>query len=556
MATSWWKRTMALLCGILVSALCFFGWTSVNVTGKIRQTVEQENANSLRLWASDVESRTGAMYEHIYELLVALHNSNQLRTGSPVMDAMTKQKILEMMKEKLIVSSDANAFFVFDTENDFYLFSAETSMDGREVLALKEYLRENAWGMETAFRDSTWQLFQVGSQAYLEKGVRMGKYLVGAVSNLKYYRIDSKFSVLGEDPVFTLETEDATFFCPTDAAREPQAESQVTLSIPILNAQACLSVTPSLSETDRILVPLLLFLDSAVCLVLIFMLLRLLRRKVAKPSKKLIHANETLAQGNLDYRLDAEQAGSQEFKALYESFNDMASQITKLRIEAYDLKLQEDANRLTMLRAQIRPHSFLNAITTISNMTYISQPEEVRAYIASFAKFIRYMLNVTSPWTNLSEELAHIQNYLSMQETRFPGSIRFRLDCQEETLSHEIPFLLLYTLVENSIKHAMTLYEALEIRIQCTRLETGDFRGICLVEEDSGDGFTEEALRKLFSEDALFTKEHLGLSNVRYTLNLLYHRNDLLHISNRQEGGARVEIRIPDREDSHEAIDL
>lgn len=556
MVKSWWKRTMALLCAILVSALCFFAWTSVNVTGKIRQTVESENANSLRLWAADVESRTGTMYEHIYELLVALHQSNQLRTGSPVMDAMTKRKIVEMMKEKLIVSFDADAFFVFDTENDFYLFSAGTSTDGREVLALKEYVRENTRQMETAFRNMTWGLIQVGDNTYLHKAVRMGKYLVGAVSNLKYYRIDSKFSVLGEDPVFRLDTEDEAFFCLGSPEQVHRNRTGVTLQIPVLNVAATLSVTPSLSEGDRIVVPLLLFLDSAVCLILIFILLRLLRRKVSKPSKALIRANESLAQGNLAYRLDEAQAGSQEFEALFRSFNDMAAQITKLRIEAYDLKLQEDANRLTMLRAQIRPHSFLNAITTISNMTYTSQPEEVRSYIASFAKFIRYMLNVTNPWINLSEELAHIRNYLKMQETRFPGSIHFSVDCQEETLSHEIPFLLLYTLVENSIKHAMTLYEQLEIQIHCSRLETGDFQGICLVEEDSGDGFTEEAMEKFRAGDAAFTKEHLGLSNVRYTLNLLYHRNDLLYISNRPEGGARVEIRIPDREDGHESFDL
>ena len=556
MVKSWWKRTRALLCAILLSALCFFAWTSVNVTGKIRQTVEDENANSLRLWAADVESRTGTMYEHIYELLVTLHNSNQLRTGSPVMDAMTKRKIVEMMKEKLIVSFDADAFFVFDTENDFYLFSAGTSTDGREVLALKEFVRENTRQLETAFRDMTWGLIQVGDNTYLHKAVRMGKYLVGAVSNLKYYPIDSKFSVLGEDPVFRLETEDKTFFCLDSPEQGGRSRSDTTLQIPVLNAAATLSVTPSLSESDRIVVPLLLFLDSALCLILIFILLRLLHHKVAKPSKTLIRANEALAQGNLDYRLEEAQAGSQEFEALFRSFNDMAAQITKLRIETYDLKLQEDANRLTMLRAQIRPHSFLNAITTISNMTYISSPEEVRAYIASFAKFIRYMLNVTNPWISLSEELAHIRNYLNMQETRFPGSIRFSVDCQPEILSHEIPFLLLYTLVENSIKHAMTLYEALDIRIRCARVETADFRGISLVEEDSGEGFTQEAIRKLFSEDALFTKEHLGLSNVRYTLNLLYHRNDLLYISNRPEGGARVEIRIPDREDGHENFDL
>jgi len=94
----------------------------------------------------------------------------------------------------------------------------------------------------------------------------------------------------------------------------------------------------------------------------------------------------------------------------------------------------------------------------------------------------------------------------------------------------------------------MTLYEVLEIRVRCFRLETGDFRGICLVEEDSGEGFREGIIEQILAEDTVFTKEHLGLTNARYTLHLAYHRNDLLHISNRKEGGARIEIRIPDRE--------
>ena len=51
-------------------------------------------------------------------------------------------------------------------------------------------------------------------------------------------------------------------------------------------------------------------------------------------------------------------------------------------------------------------------------------------------------------------------------------------------------------------------------------------------------------------------KEHLGLSNVRYTLSLTYHRDDLLGLSNRPQGGARVELWIPDEEDSHETSDL
>lgn len=558
MTGSWWKRVTILLCAILLSATLFFTWTSFNVTGQIRRTVEAENMNSIKLWAGDAASRTGAVHEHIYELLVTLHNSNELRTGTPVMNARTKKKILDMMEEKLIVSTDADAFFVFDTENDYYLFSAKTNLDGREAHVLKDYLRENAILQETPFRDGAWSIIRAGGSAYFSQCVRLGKYVVGAASDLGYYNIDHKFSVLGEDPCFFLRSGDSCFFSggvqrPLDMSREDYGlgggRSVVSTPVPALGAVAVLSVKPLLSSNGQALLPVLLFLDSAACVVLIFVLLALLRRKVARPSRELIRANQSLALGDVDYRLDVKEAGSDEFEALYESFNAMAAQITKLRIESYDLRLQEDQNRLTMLRAQIKPHSFLNAITTISNMTYIAEPEEIRTYISAFAKFIRYMLNVSSDRILLSEEIDHIRNYLKMQEFRFPGSIRFEVVCEEDTAECEIPFLILYTLVENSIKHAMTLYEALQIRVRCFRLRTEDFRGICLVEEDSGEGFREEILRQLLREDAVFTKEHLGLTNVRYTLYLAYHRNDLLRISNREEGGARVEIRIPDRED-------
>ena len=243
-------------------------------------------------------------------------------------------------------------------------------------------------------------------------------------------------------------------------------------------------------------------------------------------------------------------AKSREFRVLYDSFNEMAEQIVQLRIQAYDLKLQEEQNKLTMLRAQIRPHSFLNAITTISNMTYMNKPEEIRSYINSFAKFMRYMLNVSAAWTTVEEETQQITNYLKMQQNRFPESVNFTVDYPVELAKKRIPFLMLYTLVENSIKHAMTLYEPLEITIGCHRVEMENFRGICLIEEDNGMGFKQEVLDKLqdVNTNMLNTKEHLGLSNVRYTMHLVYGRDDLLRVSNREHGGAHVELWIPDEE--------
>jgi sensor histidine kinase YesM len=288
----------------------------------------------------------------------------------------------------------------------------------------------------------------------------------------------------------------------------------------------------------------------AIILILVVILLFMLRRRVVLPTRALLKANHALASGNTDYRLQPETAGSAEFQSLYDSFNEMSEQIVQLRIQAYDMKLQEEQHKLTMLRAQIRPHSFLNAITTMSNMTYGSKPEEIRGYISAFAKFIRYMLNVSAPFTTVGDEIRQIRNYLAMQQSRFPDSVHLTVDCPEELADSKVPFLLLYTLVENSIKHAMTLYETLHVSLCCRRVETENFRGICLIQEDDGAGFPAHVLEELRQENTgeLNTKEHLGLSNVRYTLHLVYRRGDLLRASNRETGGAHVEIWIPDEE--------
>ncbi|MBP5660147.1 MAG: hypothetical protein J6X08_02310, partial [Lachnospiraceae bacterium] len=150
-------------------------------------------------------------------------------------------------------------------------------------------------------------------------------------------------------------------------------------------------------------------------------------------------------------------------------------------------------------------------------------------------------------WTTVEEELNHIKNYVSMQKIRFPNSIDIKFDCPEEVMLKRIPYLILFSLVENSFKHAMTLVNTMYVKISGEVYEEPGFKGIRLVEEDNGSGFSEEALAKIKNPetDEMFTKEHLGLTNVRYSLKLIFNRDDLLRLSNKEDGGAQVELLIP-----------
>lgn len=560
MRRSWRDRAAALLLALLVMVGLFLGWTSFNYSSQMRKTVDEENARSAALWANMTEARLGTVYEHIYELLIALYNNTELRADTPVMNLRARTRIVDMMSDKLIASDYSDAFFVLDTQNDYFLFSAKKNMPVATVLQLKAFAHDSAPEISLHFGDRSWVIRRIGSGTWFLKSVRLGKYVVGAFSTAGHYMAEQTVSIFGMDSACLLDDGEQLYFFggdedisgtldPDTLRRErPRSVSVVSAPLPLLDGTVYITSHAGSVFNGNSPTAILLLIDAAVCLLLVLYLLFLLRRKVARPTAELMEANRRLADGDTGYRLDTANAGSREFEALFDSFNDMAEQIVTLRIEAYDMRLAEEENKLTMLRAQLKPHTFLNAITTISNMTYSNAPEEIRAYIADFAKFVRYMLKTSSPWTTVEEEIKNIRSYLNMQERRSPNCIRFTAECAPETAGAQIPYLLLFTLVENSIKHAMTLYAPMELRIGCERIADADFTGARLVVEDNGDGFPPEVIEKFAGEldDPVFTKEHLGLSNVRYTLNLVYHRRDLLRLSNRSGGGARVEIRIPE----------
>ena len=155
----------------------------------------------------------------------------------------------------------------------------------------------------------------------------------------------------------------------------------------------------------------------------------------------------------------------------------MSGKIKDLTIEQYDSEIKRQQNQLKMLRAQVKPHTFLNAINTINNMTYTGKPEDIRKYIAAFASFTRYMLYKAKDWTTVEDEIKNIDSYAKMQQIRFPESIEIIYDVPAEILPEQIPYLILFSLVQNSFKHAMTLIDKTYIMISGEYYEEENFKG-------------------------------------------------------------------------------
>lgn len=557
-----WRSVMSIL---LIITFCFMTgfmvWANIDYYKRIEETYQRENEQTAKVWSSTVASRLGTVDEHLHEMMLMLYDNVELQTGTPIMQYMMRKKCLDLMADKLLVSDVTTCLYVLDRDTDMMLFSAAAGTYNMEILTMKKYLR-NQGLTPTRISDKQWEIVEIGDWAYFAHGVSLGKYVVGALCKIQNFDISKSMNVLGSETscllvyqgeVYAVSGSDWSDRLVLSESGEVQSSEMglwlSTSDMPIADATVVLAAQP-ISSQELSSSPLpLFFITSGACLVMLLITWVVMRRMVSRPVEEMLTAIRAVKGGDIQYRIER-QAESSEFEVLYDNFNDMVSQIQNMRIEAYDRAIQQQKDELTMLRAQIKPHFYLNAITTVSNMTYQGRPEDIRTFLASLAKYMRYMLNLQEKYVTVGAEMEHVRNYLQMQRIKFPGSVDAYAGCASSVAGAKIPYLLLFTVVENAFKHAMSLSDTLKLMICCEPIETENIIGCRIVVQDNGPGFSQEVLDMFRPGSGMSrAKDHFGLSNVSRTLQLVYGRNDLLHIENAASGGARVELWIPQTRD-------
>lgn len=281
-------------------------------------------------------------------------------------------------------------------------------------------------------------------------------------------------------------------------------------------------------------------------IVVVPLVIRSLTRDILKPILELVKASKEVEKGGTHF-LGSTQLYSMEFMKLFHSFQSMVHEITDLKIQSYEDELNKNHLQLKYLQMQIRPHFFLNAISTITSLTYQNKNEDIRRLIQYLSEHLRYMFIGGLTEIQISDEIKHVENYIQMQEIRYPNQIFFMKEIDENIGQVMIPHFIIQTFVENIFKHAMFYGETLAIFLRVTMEEKNNLPFIRITLEDNGEGFNLEWLKQLASEqsDYIENKYQVGINNINRTLQLLYKRNDLLQLSNVEPSGAKVELWIP-----------
>ena len=263
-----------------------------------------------------------------------------------------------------------------------------------------------------------------------------------------------------------------------------------------------------------------------------------------KPIKNLAVEMNRIKEGDFS-KCDVPQNTYGEIREVYETMNSMTGEIAKLKIDIYEEKLRKQEANMQLLQMQIKPHFFLNALTTILGFAQAKDYEMVQRMTLCLSKHFRYIL-YRDNLISVEEEAEHIKNYLEIQKMKRQTDFRYEIDVEEEVYEEEIPILALQTLAENALKHSPG--QKVTLRISGKIERTGEDEELVLCVEDDGKGFEEEQLEALNRGKKIRQEKKesgIGLYNITQRLDILYQGRARLSFSNKKEGGARVEMRIP-----------
>lgn len=190
------------------------------------------------------------------------------------------------------------------------------------------------------------------------------------------------------------------------------------------------------------------------------------------------------------------------------------------KAEIENLKWQASINEIELnkLKSQLNPHFMFNSMNSIRALI-AENPEKAKEAITQLSNILRNTLlmgkNKTIPF---EEELSVVKDYLDLETTRFEERLKTTMKIHPQSVTFNVPPLMLQTLVENGIKHGISkIKEGGELNIETE------------VEEDL---LTIKILNSGKYKEEERSETGFGLKNSRQRLALLYGESASLEIIN------------------------
>ncbi|GGI57848.1 sensor histidine kinase [Winogradskyella haliclonae] len=204
-----------------------------------------------------------------------------------------------------------------------------------------------------------------------------------------------------------------------------------------------------------------------------------------------------------------------------------ANATLEAKILEAQLKLKEQ--ELSYLKMQIHPHFLFNTLNTLYGFA-LKKSQTTPEMILKLSNLLDYLLyQVDKPSVQLSEEINHIKDYISLEQMRFNDTLNVVFNAESCTKNISIAPMLFLPFVENSFKHGKIIDGVLDIAInfECSE-NTIDFR----ISNSHEEGNSKQ--------------KGIGLVNIKKRLELLYKgKYDLVISETKTRYNVQLKLQLP-----------
>ncbi|MBP3961986.1 cache domain-containing sensor histidine kinase [Paenibacillus lignilyticus] len=467
-----------------------------------------------------------------------------------------------------------DTFFVYSRKDDDMFFATQYSFHFAEVQsALQDYTTKLA-SKDLPEETQRWERFSIPNDTnYLIKTVDLGSgvYIGALVQVDRLNEVLSKFDVGPDGAAFVVDPAGNPL---TNSPLPVVKESIVQMDIVEMtkqnrttwNQNHFLVITQPSAISDihyMIVIPetyilknlpyfqkmLYIWIPLTVAIVLSFYLL-FLQRVMFKPLVALVRGMRKLGQGQFNVRMPVNTDNS-EFAFMSGTFNQMAEQIEKLKIDVYEEQIRVQKAEYKHLQIQINPHFYMNSLNIIYNLAALKDYKLVQKMSLHLADYFRFVMLGHRAVVSLEDEIRHIEHYLEIQKIRYVAKLEYEIQMIPEHAPVPIAPLLLQPFVENSVIHGFNkkVQDGMPFRIgiysEQDEEDAGRFIKLTII--DNGPGFPEAVLEGLQTGVELegSGEHHLGIWNILRRFRMLYGHEGGITFMNGKPGGAIVQMRLP-----------
>ena len=201
-------------------------------------------------------------------------------------------------------------------------------------------------------------------------------------------------------------------------------------------------------------------------------------------------------------------------------------------------RLQSDLARaeLAALRGQLHPHFLFNSFNALATLVRQQKNDQAVEIIAQLSELLRLAIDRTGlQEVPLVQELDFIRRYLEIERLRYGEKLVVKFEVEPAAQDALVPNIVLQPLVENAIKHGISLRTNPGV-VQVAAQRASERLRITITDDGSEGQAAPPSSRK---------GPGIGLANSRAQLDKLYGADYRLEMLKRPEGGTVVSLDLP-----------